>query len=450
MRTRTLLLCLVPMMGLLIAAPAMAQAPDRDAYKYSQPDEVLQVAVPDVDKAAGAPAPDNSCWQATAANLLAGAGWGKAGNNPQQNADAIYGHMTNHFGLPLTGNPHIAINWWLMMVGTNPSAATNPDTDYYNPTYGYTDVTRGGGYIDDIVYNGLLDEINRCQYVGVGFAQPNNDVGHAMTLVGGNYAGNPSAKPGGDTSIWHDSDRDLGNGPDGVNDDELANWWVSAGVPGMAGQWWLDMNNNGTYDPPEAPDPDWEANSYTTLCPGLTKNQDAIENYDVAYFTDLNPLYGEMGEPQWKPRADVRGTAGYGDVIIDDQEYTVFVPNDDQVPPEFFKEIWLLIDYFDRDNAYADAAGDPYVEKDIVVELPDGTFVDPTTVDPNGDLGQLLYYWKLDDQPAWEKIHFPNANYIQLTGEVKDWNLATLCTPEPATMALMALGLAALVRRRRR
>ena len=44
---------------------------------------------PDVDKGPPAPAIDNSCWMATAANMLAGAGYGN-GNTVQQRAEDIY------------------------------------------------------------------------------------------------------------------------------------------------------------------------------------------------------------------------------------------------------------------------------------------------------------------------------------------------------------------------
>jgi hypothetical protein len=444
--------------AVLVAVPAVAQAPpQRDAYKYSQPDENAQVAVPDVDKAAGAVPPDNSCWQATAANLLAGAGWGKAGNTPQQNANAIYGHMTTHFGLAPTGSAHIAANWWLMMVGKNPDAATNPDIGYYNPTHSYSDVTYQGGYIDSGVYDSLLDELNRCQYVGVAWQKPGAEVGHSMTLVGGNKAGNPNVNPGGDTSIWHDSNRDIGNGPDGVNDDQLQNWWVNGGVAGPApGQWWLDYNNNGVYDPPEATDPDWEAQNWTTLCEGEHKPQDAVENYDIAYFKDLNPNWQEQGEPKWINVMDVRGANDgvYGAPQLDDQEYTLLVENE-EMPDPWYKEVWLLVDYLDRENEYIDpTTGNPYAAKDILLEVPiegGGTAtLDPSDVTWNADLGQLLYYWRLDDQPSWETIVFPDANYVSLTGDVKDWNVATLCTPEPATLALVTLGAAAALLRRRR
>ena len=97
-----------------------------DVYKYSQPEEDL-VPVPDADKPGvslgnAPPAGDQSCWLAAAANILAGAGWGPAANTPQQNATAIYGHLTGHFTTAWAGNTALAANWWLLNYGYNPGA----------------------------------------------------------------------------------------------------------------------------------------------------------------------------------------------------------------------------------------------------------------------------------------------------------------------------------------
>src|SRR5262245_43852168 len=54
---------------------------------------------PDVDKSPFPPAAaDNSCWAATASNMLAGAGYGD-GNTVQARAQDIYGELIAQFGL---------------------------------------------------------------------------------------------------------------------------------------------------------------------------------------------------------------------------------------------------------------------------------------------------------------------------------------------------------------
>ena len=64
----------------------------------------------DVDKAflSG----NNSCWLATAANLLGGAGYG-TGTNVQARADSIYQQLTAHFGTTSGGWTDVALTWWL-------------------------------------------------------------------------------------------------------------------------------------------------------------------------------------------------------------------------------------------------------------------------------------------------------------------------------------------------
>jgi len=51
---------------------------------------------PDVDK----DSPNLTCWLATAANMLAGAGYGAGNpNNPQVRAEAIYDQLVAQFGV---------------------------------------------------------------------------------------------------------------------------------------------------------------------------------------------------------------------------------------------------------------------------------------------------------------------------------------------------------------
>ena len=114
---------------------------------------------------------------------------------------------------------------------------------------------------------------------------------------------------------------------------------------------------------------------------------------------------------------------------------------------------------WELDWPYTDAAGAPIArpEDDIYVVDDQGNEYKNPVVTHSTDEGQLSYYWILDDQPAWEKIVFPDDSYRLLgdkaDNDVKDWDLATYCNgvppiPEPAGLGL--IGLAALAWKRRR
>ncbi len=164
---------------------------------------------PDIDKGPPVPPPpalDNSCWMATAANILAGVGYGD-GNTVQQRADDIYADMVANYTKVNRGWPDAALQWWL-------GSANNTWTN--NP---YTVVTVHGTksmnpWNDSNIPRTMGNELRRCQSVGLCFSWPVAGAqvgsgGHATTAWGDNSAkGTLSVNP---TQIrMADSDRDTG------------------------------------------------------------------------------------------------------------------------------------------------------------------------------------------------------------------------------------------------
>ncbi|MFO8011970.1 MAG: PEP-CTERM sorting domain-containing protein [Phycisphaerae bacterium] len=417
----------------VIAAGALAQDYDVgefDVYKYSQAVEgegPQPLPIPDVDKV-GVPSPpgpgpapgDNSCWQATAANLLGAAGYG-IGADPQSRAGNIYTQLTNDLGTLNMGRADRALNYWLYTYGKNPDQAD------YLPDNEYTDVTvfnPDGGLIPPD-YNDLLDELDRCQYAGVEFCNPD----HCITLVGGdkmvfdpeNNAWQPA------DSIWHDSDYDMPDVVVDVNDD------VYISGTNMNGQWVLQNYPTGQTGP---------ALGYVTLCPGLNKPEDAVTNYDVAYYMQALEADRLLNDPAFREAGDM--AEAYADpfwVPTDDESIIVEIGN--ERIEDMHKEVYLLVDYVDQ------VPGRKDLEKIVLIDDA-GVEWDPTRVEPSDDDGQLLFTWVLDDQPPFEQIKFPDDAYQNLTEHVKDWDVATICVPEPVTLALVGLGAAGLAMRRRR
>jgi hypothetical protein len=166
---------------------------------------------PDVDKGPPVPPPpdlDNSCWMATASNMLAAAGYG-SGSSVEARAEDIYGDMVGQYGKVDRGWPDAALQWWLG--SANNTWTTNP----------YTVVTVQGtksmnpwnrSDIPEIIAN----ELRRCQFVGLAFSWPTDTAGkvgyggHAITAWGDNLGRGASVSLNPTEVRVTDSDRDTG------------------------------------------------------------------------------------------------------------------------------------------------------------------------------------------------------------------------------------------------
>lgn len=395
----------------VLAAPMAAQQLPLTYSKLS----IDGTPIPDVNKPVPGPT-DNSCWLASAANILGAAGYGISGS-AQLNAQSIYSQLRAAYGTAAGGAPDQAISFWLANYGRNPSAAE------YDPTNAYTDITAEYRQLNQTDYDFLRSELYRCQYVGVQFESPS----HAVTLVGWDHTLTPTQ------SIWHDSDVNTTS----PGDDRYDN--VFGGTPA---QWNLSIPGTGTYLS--------NANGYVTFCPGLDKPDEAMQNYDVAWHpSPQGPTYreaGAMAGAYAPPVGWLDDPSNPFQTQGGDTFYRFGINN--QEDPLLKKEIHLLVDFYGRDSSYAG--------EDIRLRYFDAqgqeVILTPTVAPVlSADEGQVLFTWELDYQPAYEEILFPShMDYNMLEGKVAWWDVATVCTPEPGSITVLALAAVAVLRRRRR
>lgn len=193
---------------------------------------------PDADKAflAG----NNSCFQATAANMLAGAGYGD-GATVQARADDIYAELIGHYGTALGGWTDTALTWWL--ASTNNAWPANP----------YTDVTVYGNktkvpYADANLPEDMGNELRSCHLVGVSISWPpdanHNSAygGHAITGWGDNINDSKAITSNPTRSRLTDSDRDDGGDVQSYRYDDYTN--PNPGGNNSGNGWYVDYSTN--------------------------------------------------------------------------------------------------------------------------------------------------------------------------------------------------------------
>ncbi|MEN8226315.1 MAG: hypothetical protein ABFS05_13245, partial [Bacteroidota bacterium] len=191
---------------------------------------------PDVDKAGGG-GTDNSCWMATASNMLAGAGYGN-GTTVQDRADDIYADMVANYGIANGGWTDAALSWWLS--STNNIWTTNPYTVV--TVYGHKTripwANAGGAQF-------VGNELRRCQFTGLSISWPQTGSsgygGHAITAWGDNM-GNGTLTTNPVSVRVTDSDKDTGGDVQEYTYDDYTS--PNPGGANNGNGWYFDYSTN--------------------------------------------------------------------------------------------------------------------------------------------------------------------------------------------------------------
>lgn len=190
---------------------------------------------PDVDKKTHGHTGSPTCWLATAANMLAGAGYG-TGSTVQARADSIYNQLVANYGTAISGWADTAISWWLQS-----SNNIWPNNPYVSVTvYGNKTATpwahnlQGGfGNRSDDGPQFIANELRRCQMLGISINFGFTGGGHVFSAWGDNNSDSNALTSNPTQVIITDSD-----GMEYYGD--TSSYTYSLGSTG----WWINYNNN--------------------------------------------------------------------------------------------------------------------------------------------------------------------------------------------------------------
>jgi hypothetical protein len=153
--------------------------------------------------------------------------------------------------------------------------------------------------------------------------------------------------------------------------------------------------------------------------------------------------------------ADIPGFVDFHVSTTDGTNWTVVKNlNDYDVPPVWQNENKDL--YIDNEEVLANTK-ELWFEIEYTTEVP-ATLPLIELIDPESGVSlvgittnglNVTWQWHIIPQPAYEVISFPDTDIYNMVG-IDKLEVGTYCTPEPATMSLLAIGGLAMLKRRRR
>jgi len=333
-----------------------------------------------------------TCGLVSAAGMLAGAGWGQ-GANAQERAQNIQKQLVGRY--PAGEFPSVAMNWWLQTYSCTGQSPYYSVTEILYPLAGATKVE----------YEHLLDELKRCQFVGVDWywndPKDGTRKGHAMALVAGNKCYDSN-------SVWRD-------GNTAAADDVASNSYAGT-----------DENWRVTFAGPHTVPSDAVARYAELLCPG--KPSWAVQQYDVQWnaatdkLTETGLKKDVYADPKWEGNKLIIGNA-----------------RDESITKQLFLEL-----------KFNEAQG-PSLDLGslISVAAPDSSVALRGQWYWYDDNKSALAKFVLSPQPASETITFGD----DLKSKLASVNLATYCVPLPIAFvqgAVVLLSVVAITLLRRR
>jgi len=404
---------------LVVLFAIMASSCQKGSYMKMNPP-------PDSDKPLPVPSGDNSCWLHTAANMLAGAGYGN-GTTAQTRADDIFSAMSAHFSTANSGWIDTALQWWL---GSNNNTWTN------NP---YTIVTVYGNKtkIPWANTNGARDignELRTCNMVGLSISWPTGSGGsggHAITGWGDSTTSTMTLTTNPSGVRVTDSDNDSGDDVQAYIYDAYTN--PNPGGSNEGNGWYFNYGSDHpfikhivTLTPTSGP---FGLNSVRVIGSykiHQTSEQEASDlHYRVGTDVDILTYRTWLDWPGGTP--NITETQPRRELTVDwDLEKKVPQCTWVIISTEFVEPSWNAISYHDVHFTYPDGGGFRFPNLIWVIETP---MIDRAEAIPNVTGGYVIgsfdvYDPKTPDEPAvhYRLVHqylynqSPEAHTFLLTG----------------------------------